>query len=257
MQWNPVCLHAHPKQLLLQSKIKFGVLFKCVDAAWCCCSKWPKEYQSKALTSSTELGHQLISSAVSFSWFGHCGDEIGRVISHLCVPWAHRAGQFSILLSLAEAEEGGDFPLALSGELCLPSSVTAPMFWECCHTCELPLGLRSSITHLSCAGEFSGNLHFSQSLLSKKAFWIPWLHICWMSWHPTVPELVRCLPYRMRTFYSSSRPSCLCLQSTDEKSFSLRYSFSFFPTRTCSGSSAGGWFLLDFMIHGPDPLFSH
>lgn len=73
------------------------------------------------------------------------------------------SSQLTLFAFTGRGRARGDFPLALSRELCLPSSVKPPMFWECC---ELPLGLSNAVTHLSGAGGLSGNLHFSQSLLA-------------------------------------------------------------------------------------------
>ncbi|KAI1232290.1 hypothetical protein IHE44_0006739 [Lamprotornis superbus] len=70
------------------------------------------------------------------------------------------------LPSLAEIEQGGIFLWSLAGSSACPDLLSQPMFWECCHTCELPLGLSDAVTHLSCAGGLSGYLHFSQSLLT-------------------------------------------------------------------------------------------
>lgn len=125
------------------------------------------------------------------------------------------------------------------------------MFWDCCHTCELPLGMSDAVTHLSCVGGLSGDLHFSQSLLTlflaKGLPEFPGFRSA------GCPELVRCLPAAPSAAIQNEKFSFIIQtflpvsSKHSWKSFSLRYSFSLFPTRTHSGSSVAGWFLLEFM----------
>lgn len=92
---------------------------------------------------------------------------------------------------------------------------------------------------------------FSPSL-SKRASWIPWLQPCWLSWNPAVLVLVVFVPAVFIDFIQNENflfiiQAFLPVSSKAQLKISLSYSFSLFPTRTHSGSSSVGWFLLEFM----------
>lgn len=189
-----------------------------MDAAWGCCSVThgiPKEVsclQYWALASS-HFVWQLTLVWV-FAAFA-VGIRLAG-LSHIPV-WTEVTEQVSSQLTLfaftGRGGTRGNFPLALSRSVeatCILGVL--PHLWapswceQCCQTCPVLGGLWQSPFQPEPFGPS----------LSKRASWIPWLQFCCTRAGELLASCTLSCHVQNENFYSSSRPSCLCLQSTAE-----------------------------------------
>lgn len=201
---------------------------------------------------------------VSFCWFSHCGYLMSPIFIRSEVT-EQVSSQLTLFAFTARGRTSGSFLWSLAGSSACPDLLKPPLFWECCHTRGAPSWSERCCHTLVLCWRALWQSPFQPEpfgpCLSKRASWIPsGIQVCGFrsvgcpDTSARAGEVLASCTLSCRTewellIHHPYLPACVfkAIFWHSWNSFSLRYSFSLFPTRTRSGSTAVGWFLLQFM----------